>query len=931
MAVLSLFAAAGALATTGYSQATTPSTTTPSTTTTTTTTTTPTSTEVTTPAPATNGETTTLEKFVVTGSYLPMSADAPTMPVTSIDAQQIANSGENTNLMQVLQKIAPQFSGGLNLGPTNGNIASNSTSGGSQVALRNLPTLVLINGQRESFAPVASVGGFEFVDLNLIPVSAVEKIEILTDGGSAIYGSDAIGGVVNIILKSEYNGFEVGGSYTWAPNLQSGHYSERNAYVTGGVSNGTTSITISAEWAKSDPLYQYQVSTSQFTVGTTNYPGVINTPGVYYLLNPSLAAPPAGHLPIAALVAAGVYSGPYTSSYIIDHFNLSSKPTSEIGDGRKSFVMNFDHKISDNLKFTGDVLYSDTQTFSQLNAQPIAETIPASDPNNPTNAAYTAHNRFTTYPRMYLADTSSIQGVASLEGKISADYSWKISADYNEQEQHFQNPNLVDVRELEAAEANDVLDLFANTQPAGAIANSGIFGTAIGEFETSLITYDALFRGKPFTLPGGDVEFALGAQFRKEGLSSNADINSLPATFDWDSGTTITPLTTSRNIWAEFGQVNIPIVSPSMKIPFVYSLSTSDAIRHEEYAGTSDKPVDPLFSVRYQPFDDELTLRGTWTKAFVAPTLFELYGPGGIGFSDDLTNFQQYNGPLIANDGQANESSGSNAGLKPSVSENYTIGFVYSPKAVKGLTFTADYYRIRYTSIVGTTSDVAALQDVETNGPASPFAQFTALNNFPGKPGSTPITAPGQVAADPQLVYFVNADVNLEGIKYEGLDMKVNYDWEMAGVGRFTVTSVATYNFKYWVLSPGAPSEETAGKATFFNGTIPRYRAYTTLEYNRGGWLATLANTWIPALTDDDDGEHIDPYYTFDASIGYTFSQSDPGYSSWLKGMTVTFGMNNILNRQPSNDYDVFVTDNADISTYSPFGRMCYIQASYKF
>ncbi len=490
----------------------------------------------------------------------------------------------------------------------------------------------------------------------------------------------------------------------------------------------------------------------------------------------------------------------------------------------------------------------------------------------------------------------------------------------------------MDVRQLLNAEAGDLLDLFANTQAPGAVANSGIFGTAIGEFQTSLITYDAVVTGKPVSLPGGDLELAAGAQFRKEGLSATADINSLPATFDWDSGTTIAPLTTSRNIWALFGQVVIPIVSPSMKIPGIYSLSSSDAIRHESYANISDKPTDPLFSVRYQPFDDQLTFRGSWTKSFIAPTLFELYGPGGIGFSSDLTQFQPAGGgAVIANDGQANESSGSNPALKPSISENYTLGFVYSPKAIKGLSFTVDFYRIRYTSIVGTTSDVSALQDVELNGPASPFAQFTALGNFPGQTGSTPITAKGQVAGDPSNVYFVNALVNLGGIKYEGYDVSVDYTFELPGIGHFTVSNKDTYNFKYWVLTPEQPAEQTAGKVSYYNGTVPRWRAYTYIDFQRGGWNATLANTWIPALTDDDDGEHVNPYYSFDAMIGYSFSQSDPSFLALLKGLKVTVGVNDFLNRQPSNDYDVFSTDNADISTYSPLGRTVYINASYKF
>ena len=876
------------------------------------------------------GATQAPDNSLATGSYLPMSADAPAVPVTTIDAKAIEDSGESDNLMEVLAKVAPQFSGGLNLGPTNGNIASNSTNGGSQVALRNLPTLVLIDGHRAAFAPVDAVGGFEFADLNLIPVSAVEKVEIMTEGASAIYGAGAVGGVVNIILKSDYNGWAMDSRYEWATSLQAGHWSSRTVDITGGVSNGTTSILIGAAWTKQDPLYQYQVSTSKFTSGTTNYPGVVNVGGAYYLLNPSLTTPPvnASLQTPEQLVAAGVYSGPYSSQYIVDHYNLSTAPTSFIGDQRKSLVVNFDHKLTDTVKFVGTVMYSQTDTFSELTAQPVSETIEPGAPNDPFSVAVKAHDRFVDHPREDLIDTTNLLAIAGFEGNVGSDYTWNTSADYNTQSQHFVNQNLVDVRQLIAAEESSSLNLFAYQQAPGAIANSGIFGSALGEFQTSLLTYDALLTGKPFTLPGGDFEFAVGAQYRREGLSANADINSLPATFDWASGTTISPLTTSRSIWAEFAQVNIPLVSPSQKIPGIYSLSTSDAIRHEAYEGINDKPTDPLFSVRYQPFDDELTLRGTWTKAFIAPTLYELYGPVTYGPLISLAPFETPYGPF---DSQPPYVTGSNPLLKPSFSESATVGFVYAPRVVKGLSVAVDYHRIRLTNIVSTADELVALEDVDLHGPASAYAKLVGIGNFPGRPGSTPITAPGQIGLDPANIYFLGTFANLDGIKYEGVDMAVNYTVEIPGIGHFDLSNKTTFNLKYWALSPDAPAEETAGYASYYNGTIPRFRSYTTLDYQRGGWGVFLAQTWIPALTDNDDGEHVDPYYSYDVVVSYTFSSSDPSFLSSLKGLKLSLGVTDLLNRQPSNDYDVFSTDNADISTYSPLGRTVYASAAYKF
>jgi len=176
--------------------------------------------------------------------------------------------------MEILKKTVPQFNGNSNIGSNNANVGSGSTNGGSQLALRNTATLVLINGRRVAYAPVDARGGNQFVDLNMIPVAAVERIEVLADGASAIYGTDAVAGVVNIIMKTDYEGFETGGRYGWSNNK--GNYAERSAYIVGGTGNGKTSMTVSAEWVKLDPIFNYERSYSDPTYGTPTFAGSVN-------------------------------------------------------------------------------------------------------------------------------------------------------------------------------------------------------------------------------------------------------------------------------------------------------------------------------------------------------------------------------------------------------------------------------------------------------------------------------------------------------------------------------------------------------------------------------------------------------------------------------------------------------------------------------
>jgi iron complex outermembrane receptor protein len=198
-----------------------------------------------------------LEKYVVTGSYIPAAADqANASPVTVLTAEEIALTGVTNSILDVLRKSVPQIVGGNNVGRENANTGGGSTNGGAAVALRNTTTLVLIDGLRVVFDPVASGGGGQFVDLNVVPVSAVERIEVLTDGASAIYGSDAVSGVINIILKKNYQGIEIGGHMGASKTDRGGYYHEREFHMVAGATQGKTSVTVSAEWNKHDPLFE---------------------------------------------------------------------------------------------------------------------------------------------------------------------------------------------------------------------------------------------------------------------------------------------------------------------------------------------------------------------------------------------------------------------------------------------------------------------------------------------------------------------------------------------------------------------------------------------------------------------------------------------------------------------------------------------------
>src|ERR1700726_1052085 len=217
-----------------------------------------------------------LEEVVVTGSLLPTKPGEAAVPIVTLDAKQLEQSGVSTNPLEILRKSVPAFAGRSNAGTSNANNNNQNTAGGSSVQLRNLPTLVLINGERVANSAIGGINGKNFVDVNQIPAAAIDHIEVLTDGASSIYGSDAIGGVVNFILKSDYEGFKAGGRYGGAM----GDYRERSAYATGGMNAGGVNFTATGSYSKTSPLYQdTRAFTSPLYNKTSSIPGVVAAGG----------------------------------------------------------------------------------------------------------------------------------------------------------------------------------------------------------------------------------------------------------------------------------------------------------------------------------------------------------------------------------------------------------------------------------------------------------------------------------------------------------------------------------------------------------------------------------------------------------------------------------------------------------------------------
>jgi len=926
-----------------------------------------------------------LAPVVVTGSNLPSPANALTKPVEVIGSVQIADSGEEESLAEILRKTSTLFSGNGDLGLENANSEAFFTQGGSALEIHNLPTLVLIDGRRVAFDPAEAGLGGEFVDLNMIPPAAIDRIEIVSDGASAIYGSDAVGGVINVILKSNYNGWEAG--LHWGESGDKGSYTERSGYVSGGVSTGTTSIMISLEGTETSPIYMNQRPYSSTVYGSTSYAGIVSInpinlqtgqsgPTGYYKLNAGLNAPP-GYLQysIDDLVQMGVYT-PETAQQVLAGDNISSQQTLLSSLKRRSAVLDFDHKIfGDHLEVFGNAIYSWDYTQSAVPGESISPYIsaPFTDPvvygtSPPPPGAYAyipyvpftnlsspfsptylyqgssinlvnVGNQFPQYPSIS-EDTSELARFAGgLKGAISPDYSWEAGIDLNRYHLGYSGLGQIDTANLNAALADGGINPFALTQATGSLPGN-IIGTKTNSMLSTLISEDVLFRGTPFDLPAGAVSFAVGASHTYEHLSASPDPTSQAiapglSVAGWLDSESLSPFDAHRDFESAYAELKVPLAGPKENIPGLYKLTVDLAGRYDDYSLVGHTTV-PEVGLNYEPFNDELSFHGSVGRSFGAPQLYQLFGPAISGPIPPFS-YQSYYG-FTASGAGINGFNNSNPNLQPFRANTWSAGFSYTSHQVSGLDVTFDFFGASQTGSIGYLNQVEIVQSVELEGSSSPYAQYVHVGSQTG----SGVTGPGQIStSNPTSIYVQVPLLNLASQINRGFDVSASYDWNWAGVGRLDVASSATIWNSYLVQeTPLQPYYDYVGTASgggsTSQGTIPRWKTYSTLDWASQGAELTIGHTYIPSVDDIGAGGafastpvHVSSFQQYDAIVGYDLSKSSV---RWLGKLKMRVGVNNIFNEMVPIAANANPATNADVGDYNgPIGRLFFVDATYKY
>ncbi len=1053
------------------------------------------------PAQVTTGATAEVERVIVTGSNIPSAAEVGPNPVDTYRPADIEKLGIR-NATDLTTFLPQQAGGTKNLNARTGG------DGTVQFNLRGLlskETLVLVDGKRVALGSLNAVGFSGGVDINLIPFPMIDHVDILKDGASAVYGSDAIAGVVNFFLVHKFRGLEIGGSYGNTNLGASNDMGEWEAWLKAGTGDDKTDIVVIADfWERTGGLFSRDrdltanafyipwggldgrdfvgVGTVRnrrllpgmfFGPGGTPLPGV-NTPLPHSA--PNAAVSPFYKTPSYPPFFFGIPNGPgfiNPNAYpgapgIVGPHAFEFRPqfgTDYKGGGdywfynfaaitpelppadRQSFYGSFIRDLCDKYlqvfsdfkvvrsffdsSFAAVAIVPDPFKVPGTTApfSPRAFSVPIQNPFNPftvadatipnffpdgrglpvtTGVGFRAvndtgprHEKFTYYD--YLFDVG-LRGEMGEFGDYFKTWNWEFGFRYSRNEGQNLSTGAVSDPGLREAllDTNPAtaFDPFLNFNAHNTkAARSRVYVNLHNSGEYELPIGYVTINGDLFNLPAGPVSFALGGEY--DAPRWTLDRDALNTTVESIGSTNGGSARVNRDVWSIYQEVRVPVTSPTWNLPGFYSLEVDFAEREEWYSQNASAVLPsgvfpfqpaahsqynaqkPKVSVRWQPLDPKyigaLTLRGSYTEAFHAPALSEISSAstgGPIGVVDPLLHFFY---------GAEGRTLG-NPNLQPEVAYEWSYGAVYSPKWLKGLTLSADWWHIDMRSITSLLG-----------------FQFIVNNDIPGLVIRGPPTVPGEPG---RITLVIDPNENLSGAIFEGLDYEAIYilDSSIFGHGDFgklTATLNGTWLSRAELqILPDTKRFGIAGEVIppgfTLTGSLPWSRANFSLFYDGppDTWMQGLDIGAVVHYTgqyEDDNvsltgspkpqmpitggpntpsiwpwrARKVREWITLDVIASYTFNLPPPapapvpgfakdggknfkikdgkeknvipvstaeynpcGWGAWLNNTTISLGIQNVFDEDPpfaagSGGYD------ASLATIK--GRFWYVQLKKKF
>ncbi|TRY33366.1 TonB-dependent receptor plug domain-containing protein [Aliiglaciecola sp. M165] len=841
-------------------------------------------------------ETESIEKIAVTGSLIKRTDMEGPSPVTSIDATQIANTGV-TDLISLFTKLPISGQGTFS---TQGNSSDDTANGGSSVSLRGLgadSTLILINGRRVSVSPFAKGIDTAFVDINNIPLSAIARVDILKDGASATYGSDAIAGVINVVLRDDFEGAEISAKYG---DTADGGGEEQNISLIWGSSQDKFKHTFILDYFdREEILYadrDFSRSSNQAALrpndpdavdfrSSSGIPGTIAlrsdpTNRIIDEFGNDRCAPE--DIDRVNILCRYDYAPFMTMVPDAERFSFNYLGRYEINDSLRAFI-DFNGQNSKSI-----VRGAGSPSFNELFMDGDNANHPfANDPTHPFFGQDLTMRRRTVDigNREKRVDTDYYRTIVGMSGELET-WNWEAAYSYIKSESVERGvdgfPNSRRIQEAIDNESWNPFEPSQNTQESLDFIETTT--TRVGKSTNK--TFDLTFSGPLMEIDGGDVMLAVKAEYREEAISDNPDDQFLRGDVFGTEATQANGERDSTALAAEFA------------IPVMDNLEVQLAVRYEDYSdfGTT---TDPKVSFLWSPLDN-LSFRGSYGTAFRAPSLHQL-GLGRTDESPNLVDTVRCNAVgLGCQPAEYTAVFAGNPDLGPEESTSYNLGVIY--EVTENLDFSIDYYSY----------DIENIIDSDT--------QFV-FTNFGGDP-SVVERIPTADPNDPgEVVRVFDSFQNIGDLETTGLDLDVGYKLD-TDMGEFKLGFVMNYVLKFEEFRPDASGGK---RLNLKEGQFeqPEIRHTTSLDWMQDDVSATLAINYIGEFDGDADSgfgdKTVDAWTTVDLVVNYR----------GIENTTLTIGATNLLNEEPPFSHHEFVGYVQSI--HSGQGRFVYLQGAYKF
>ena len=921
-----------------------------------------------------------LEEVVVTGSRIVRDQFESSSPISVYQSDDILKSGASS-LDEFLQ-ITPEFAGyALGTGTNNGN------NGVKMVDLRGLGhkrTLVLINGRRQVGSFVGGSLDLGAVDLNTIPMGMVERVEVLKDGASTAYGSDAIGGVVNVILRDRFDGVQITGGMGTSDESDG---DTNDVQFLMGASSDKGGIVFGLEYHDQKEVLAQERDFSEFAT----WP-VRNADGKFETTNQGSAN--SRRITVNADTLAQIQAADPSvtgSTFIVDAETGETRPFNSLTDTynysavnalmtpneRWQMSANGDHEIfqNDTLGFVS--AYGELTYTKRTSAQRLApdasfsvtdfegnpnEFVPASNPFNPfgdnpdnpygvSGQGVQINRRFVeSGGRLFSQNVDTFRFVVGLEGELPFGMGWDVSYVFADNSEIYETQFYHRFDRWATAVDPDACAADAGCAEVGVLNPFGDFGSITPEQMTYLSAtslkdqYDTRMESLQFNFNGdfgdfgsGPISWAAGAEFRTEDAAIKPDEFSASGL---TTGGAIDPLKGGQSVDEYYAELLIPILS---NLPLVESLDVEAAIRYSDYDTSAEDTTNYRLGVDWA-LNDSFRVRSVWSTGFRAPNLVEYFTQAvtfpitenWCEFTDlrgDITENIRNNCAALGYDGLYEQGfqyqstlsqSAAAENLGPEESENFTLGLVFTPESFQNLRLSLDYYKIEIDDYIELPDiNFMAYSCLDSEGFSAPACGvfFSAY----GGPDETAIDI-----ADIGINQDASTPLeNLGTLTTEGIDFAADYFWDInfLGANTFNVTLAGSYLDTFEKDFGALGVIEYAGTAggNYGVSVYPEWSINANLGLEGANWSVDWRMRWL-----DESEDLYRPANITDDGVAEDVLYHDLVASYTISNFDLTVGVDNLTDEEPPQFHSGFEYHTAP-GVYDTLGRRYWFKITANF